>query len=164
MLRTAALTLALAMSLTHTFGQAPTPPVLEAEQILARLKAPKDHVLVVNFWATWCKPCIKEMPYLEQLRAAYAERGLKLLLVSNDLTDHIETQLVPFLQRRQLKGEVVVIKQANASEWIGRFDPSWSGAIPATLIVDREGKFVAFFEGEFPDYASLEAFVKPHVK
>jgi thiol-disulfide isomerase/thioredoxin len=147
---------------THAEGAAP--PTREAKQIISRLQAPTGQLTVVNFWATWCKPCIKEMPYFEQLGADYADKGLKVLLVSNDLTDHIQSQLVPFIEKMKLKNEVVIIKQTNAADWIGLFDASWSGAIPATLLVNGEGKFVAFFEGEFPTYQAIQDFVKPHLK
>lgn len=156
--------LVASITISSVLAQPSAPPIQDADQIIARIKAPTGHLTVVNFWATWCKPCIKEMPYLEQLGASYANKGVKVLLVSNDLKDHIQTQLVPFMDRFKLKNEVVVIKQSNSTDWIDKFDPSWSGAVPATLLVDGNGKFVAFFEGEFPTYEALENFVKPHLK
>ena len=62
-----------------------------------------DKVHVVNFWATWCAPCVKELPYFEKINKVYKAKGVELLLVSLDFPRKYETKLKPFLKERQLK-------------------------------------------------------------
>lgn len=140
--------------------------IVSQEQLIQRLQGNKDSLLVVNFWATWCKPCVEEMPHFTKLADAYRSRGVKVLLVSNDLTRQVETLVKPFIERNKLSSEVVVVNQLNANAMIDKVNElakaDWSGSIPATLIVDKQGKFVAFHEGEFT-YETLTKFVDPQV-
>ena len=98
-----------------------------------------DTTYVINFWATWCKPCIKELPYFEAVDSLYANQKLKVVLVSLDFPDQIESKLVPFVQEKELKSRVVVLLDGKYNDWIDKVSPQWSGAIPATYIY-RNGK------------------------
>ena len=83
-----------------------------------------DKVHVVNFWATWCAPCIKELPYFERINSDYSSKGVEILLVSLDFPRQYETKLKPYLKEKQLKSEVVCFDysldnvEAACSEWI----------------------------------------------
>jgi thiol-disulfide isomerase/thioredoxin len=137
--------------------------ILRFDQIEARLRDPNEtRFLVVNFWATWCKPCVKELPYFEKLRAEYAPQGVDVLLLSVDFPEDFEKRVRSFVKERGLESEVICINESNANSFIDRIDPSWSGAIPATLLVAPGGRYVAFHAGEFT-YESLVEFVKPHL-
>jgi len=113
-----------------------------------------DYTYVVNFWATWCVPCVKELPYFEQLRENYSEKNVHVLLVSIDFSKAVETSLVPFLKKEKLKSEVVLLDDADANSWIPKVDENWSGAIPATIIYNQSKR--AFFEKSFT-YEELES-------
>ncbi|MCB0374525.1 MAG: TlpA family protein disulfide reductase, partial [Sinomicrobium sp.] len=93
---------------------------------------------VINFWATWCKPCVEELPYFERLHENFKDRGVKVILVSLDMPGMIETQLIPFIRNRKLKPEVVVLDDPRQNMWISEIDENWSGAIPATLIYTND--------------------------
>lgn len=118
------------------------------------LEAENDTTYVVNFWATWCKPCVEELPSFEQLYQNYKDKKVRLILVSLDFEKQIESKLIPFMNKHQLKGEVLVLKQKGMNDWIDKIDPSWSGALPATVIYNKDKR--AFFEQSF-EYEELEA-------
>jgi thiol-disulfide isomerase/thioredoxin len=117
------------------------------------LEAENDTIYVVNFWATWCKPCVEELPSFEELYQNYKNKKVRLILVSLDFEKQIESKLIPFMDKHKLKGEVLVLKQKGMNNWIDKIDPSWSGALPATIIYNKNKR--AFFEQSF-DYEELE--------
>lgn len=98
-----------------------------------------DKVYVVNFWATWCAPCIKELPYFETVNR---RDDVEVLLVSLDFPKHKTKRLLPFVEKHQLQSKVVHLDDANENFWINDIDTEWSGAIPATIIyTQKERKF-----------------------
>lgn len=103
-----------------------------------------DTTYVVNFWATWCKPCVKELPYFEQIGENYKDKQLKVILVSLDFPEHIESKVLPFIAKEKISSKVVLLDDADANTWIPKVDPEWQGSIPATLIFNREKQ--KFFE------------------
>ena len=106
-----------------------------------------DTLYVVNVWATWCAPCIKELPYFEQIGQEYREKPIKVLLVSLDFPDKIVLQVIPFIRKKELQSEVILLDAPDANAWIPEVDPEWSGAIPATVIYDRGNR--KFYEQSF---------------
>lgn len=110
------------------------------------LHADDDKTYVINFWATWCKPCIEELPYFEALQTEHSE-SIKVILVSLDFPDKLESQLKPFVKKRNIKARVVLLDDPYENEWIPKVDEDWSGAIPATLIFNKSKK--EFYEGSF---------------
>ncbi len=93
-----------------------------------------DTTYVINFWATWCKPCIKELPYFEKVDSLYKDEKVKVILVSLDFPEKIESQLIPFVADNQIQSEVVVLLDGKYNNWIDKVSPEWTGAIPATYI------------------------------
>ncbi len=104
------------------------------EEIAPVFQQDNDTTYVINFWATWCKPCVKELPYFEALHEAYEGQAVKVVLISLDFPRQLRSALLPFLEKRQLKPEVLVLLDGKYNDWIDRVDPQWSGAIPATLM------------------------------
>ncbi len=118
--------------------------------------------LVIKFWATWCKPCVEELPMFEQLNERYGEKNVKVLLVSLDFKSQLQKRFLPFLETTRLKSEVVLFADQDANTWIPRISEDWDGAIPATYIV-RDGKR-EFHQGRFKDFSELETFMTPFLK
>ena len=116
-----------------------------------------DKTYVINFWATWCGPCVKELPYFEQLHANYKNKDVEVILVSLDFPHVYETKLKPFILKHELKSRVIVLNDGNENKWINAVDASWSGAIPATIIYNKNER--KFFERSFT-FEELEAEVK----
>lgn len=120
-----------------------------------------DKVHVVNFWATWCAPCVKELPYFEKINKEYKANGVEVLLVSLDFPRKYETKLKPFLKEKQLKSKVVCLNDVDQNRWIPEIDTTWSGAIPATIIY--KGGKRKFYEKSFT-YEELEKEVQQFLK
>ena len=92
-----------------------------------------DKIYVVNFWATWCAPCVKELPYFEELNSKENDL-IEVVLVSLDFANQLEKRLRPFAAKKGLKSRLVHLADPKTNSWIDRVDPSWSGTIPATII------------------------------
>ena len=109
-------------------------PVMDFEGFQPYLQKDTDTTYVVNFWATWCKPCVKELPAFEKLNRAYGDRKVKVLLVSLDFIKHYDTKLIPFINERNLESDILLLNDPRSNRWIDKVSPEWSGAIPATVI------------------------------
>lgn len=131
-------------------------PTLDFSSLEPRLYTNSDSVYTANFWAMWCAPCVKELPYFEEYLARHGKEKTAVLLVSMDFPNQIQDKLLPFLNQRQIyRSEVVLLDAPDANSWIDRIEPSWSGAIPATLIFNRDTSI--FIARPFTDLADLES-------
>ena len=116
----------------------------EFEEMVA---APSGQLRIYNFWATWCAPCIKEMPHFEKVDAA--DKDTSLFFISLD--DGRKTERVTnFIEKRNIKSPVYLLDDVDYNKWIDKVHPDWSGAIPATLFVDAQGN-KHFHEGEMSE-------------
>ncbi len=106
-----------------------------------------DTTYVVNFWATWCKPCVEELPHFEKLNKQYKKNKIKVLLVSLDMHNQVESKLLPFINEHQLKSEVILMRDPDSNAWIPKVDSTWTGAIPATMIYNKNLR--KFYEQSF---------------
>jgi len=116
--------------------------VYKVDALLKRISHP-DTIYVVNFWATWCKPCVKELPAFDSLGASSAP-AVKVLLVSLDFKEELEKKVNPFLKKNKVKTTCVLLDEVNGNDFINKISPRWSGAIPATLF--RHGDKSYFLE------------------
>ncbi len=104
-------------------------------------------IVIVNFWATWCKPCITELPYFEQINAEMKSEKFSVCLVNLDFNSKYKTSAVEFVRNRNIKSKVIHLNDTDPNKWINRIDSNWTGAIPATIIYEN-GKKIFFHEGE----------------
>ena len=134
------------LSTTAVFGQ--DVKLIKFEDLEKRMANSPDTVYIVNFWATWCAPCVKELPYFDQLAEKYNNEPIKVILCSLDFKSKLNKEVIPFLKKNQVKSEVV-LNENNDEKFINSVDSNWSGAIPSTLVIHGKKEIRAFYEKEF---------------
>lgn len=92
---------------------------------------------VFNFWATWCGPCIKELPHFDALESENS--NVKVYLVSIDFQSELE-KVKKFVAKKALNSDVLFLDEKDPDDYMGKVSQEWSGAIPATLFVTDLGK------------------------
>jgi thiol-disulfide isomerase/thioredoxin len=120
-----------------------------------------DKIHVVNFWATWCAPCVKELPYFEDINQNYKDKDVEVLLVSLDFPNKYETSLKPFIKKYDIKSKVVAFDDTDQNRWIPAINENWSGALPATIIYKGDKR--QFYEQSFTQ-EELETELKQFLK
>ncbi|WP_353778229.1 redoxin domain-containing protein [Winogradskyella sp. 3972H.M.0a.05] len=135
--------------------------VVDFEGLKPYLNKTDGKTYVVNFWATWCAPCVKELPYFEQLNTNYKDKGVEVLLVSLDFPRKYESKLKPFIKDKNLKSRVIAFDDVDQNTWIPAINESWSGAIPATIIYNEEKR--KFYEQSF-NYEELNHELQQFIK
>jgi thiol-disulfide isomerase/thioredoxin len=124
------------------------------------LNQQNDTTYIVNFWATWCIPCVKEMPYFQKLHDEFSGDKVKVVLVSLDFLKDMDTRLKPFIEKYRLSPQVILLNDPDANSWINKVSPEWSGALPATVFYNRN--FRAFYEKSFT-YEELQTIVNQNL-
>lgn len=119
------------------------------EQFKTIFNQQDDVLYVVNFWATWCKPCVEELPHFMEVKNKYADHeNFKMVLVSLDKSSDLQTKVKDFIAENQYVIDLYLLDDVkNMNTWIPAIDPSWSGAIPATIFY-KNSKSVFFVEGQ----------------
>lgn len=120
----------------------------------ALFKKEDDITYVVNFWATWCKPCVEELPHFEAINRKYKGDKVEVVLVSLDFPSRARELLIPFMKKKGISSDVVLLDDPRQNTWIPKVDKSWSGALPATVIFNRNKR--SFYEKSFT-FKELEA-------
>lgn len=122
--------------------------VIKYEQLFEKINQPTDQLIVVNFWATWCGPCVEEMPNFLQVNEEYKNNPkFKLIFVSMDRAKQLEA-VKSFIKKFDIQAEVVLLDDnKRMNEWIPAIDKSWSGNIPVTAFY-KNGQKVHFVGAE----------------
>ena len=101
-------------------------------------------VKVINFWATWCAPCVKEMPLFEKLN--HDDKSIKVILVSMDYDlDPDPAKVKRFIERKK------ILAEENPNDWIEKIDKNWTGALPSTLVINPNSGKRKFIQGELKE-------------
>ena len=117
---------------------------LKSTQELDELKnSLKGKVVLINFWATWCKPCVKEFPELVKLYNNYKDKNFQLVFISADVPEEIESKVVPFLKSQNVDFVSYYNNFDKPEELINYIDKNWEGAIPSTYVYDKEGNMTS---------------------
>ncbi len=125
--------------------------IVRLSHIINLLENREAGIQVINFWATWCAPCVKELPLFEKLNDE-ARENVSVTLVSMDLElDPNPEKVYKFISRKNIRSNVLLLDQANPNEWIDKISPDWSGVLPATLVVNTKNGKRQFIEGELAD-------------
>lgn len=147
----------LCFATLHTAAVCQPAGRVTARQLKAKIESPGDSIRIFNFWATWCGPCVKEMPLFEAYRLAHP--NVRLIFVSLDLQlDPDPAKVNRFASRKKLAGRVLLLDEPDPNAWIDTIEARWSGAIPATLVINPRNGKRAFEEKELKA-GELEALV-----
>ena len=114
-------------------------PISKTDDIKSIMDANKGKVVLLNFWATWCKPCVKEFPDLVKLQNNYKDKGFVLVFISADMPEEIKSKVTPFLNQEKVDFTTYYIGSDKPEDIINYVDKDWQGAIPSTYIYDKEG-------------------------
>ena len=125
-------------------------PTYNFEELEKNLPTDQEKTYVINFWATWCAPCVEELPHFLKLNN---KEDVEVILVSLDMPKMKETQLVPFVKKRNINAKVVLLDDPRSNVWIPKVDENWDGAIPATLIYNSKNR--KFYPRKFDTYQDL---------
>ena len=129
-------------------------PIVDNFDDLAPIFSREDgKTYVINFWATWCGPCVEELPYFERLAEETAGQDVEIILVSLDFKRDVRTKLLKFIQERPLELPVIALTDSKTNVWIDKVDPEWGGAIPITIVYKNDER--RFFAEQFSNYEEL---------
>lgn len=123
-------------------------------QELQKIIHQNDDVLyVVNFWATWCKPCIEEIPGFMEVNSIYNDNpNFKMIMVSLDSKRIMDTKVKKFIDKHNLDVDVYLLdEESHFTEWMPQIDDTWMGAIPATVLI-KNGKKLFFKQFQITQY------------
>ena len=110
--------------------------VVDFDGLYSKIDLSVDKTYVINFWATWCAPCVKELPYFEEVNKEFKDKNTEVILVSLDFPSQIETKLKPYLKKNKIKSKVILLDDSKMNTWVPKVSEKWDGGIPATLIVN----------------------------
>jgi thiol-disulfide isomerase/thioredoxin len=134
------------------------PKVVKLSELEKLIKTPSEQIQVVNFWATWCGPCVKEMPLIEKV--GLERTDIRITLVSMDLElDENPDKVFRFVERKQLKSDVMILDAPDPNSWIDKIEKQWNGSLPATIVINtKTGKRV--FVGKELKEGELESLIE----
>ena len=130
---------------------------MNLNELKAHIYQDNDVTYFVNFWATWCAPCVKELPYFEEFSAGLDPTKAQVILVSLDFDNAKEKRLISFVEKKQIRSEVIhFVEDVAPNYWIPEISDKWSGSIPATLVTNGKLGLDEFYEKSFHSTAELE--------
>lgn len=151
------------LTLTGVPVDAQSIPVWKLKDLQTAVDQPASPV-IINFWATFCKPCIAELPHFQKLANKYKSTGVRLIPVSLDLKEAYPSKIAALTKKLGLVASVVWLDEANADAFCPVVDSSWSGVIPATLFLNPRTGYRRFYEEELSAEAvekEIKAMLKP---
>ena len=122
-----------------------------------------DHPIILSFWATWCAPCLHEIPYFQETVKKFADQKVELILVSLDFKDSYPSAIESFVRKKNYQASFYWLNETNADHFCPKIDPKWDGSIPATLFVNNKTGYRKFYDRQLTPL-QVEAEVKAQVK
>lgn len=120
---------------------------ISKDELVQILNNPSGKLHVVNFWATWCAPCVAELSGFQEVVNKMKSDKVDFLFVSLDFPSDGEQKLTAFMKKNHYSFKVALMTETDANSWIDLVDPSWQGDIPSTLFVNNSRKIHQFHSG-----------------
>jgi thiol-disulfide isomerase/thioredoxin len=159
---------------TPIFGQDASVEVSDADSVPVRIiESYSDLVayvnqyqqsgqaVVVNFWASYCVPCLEELKYFESVQAKYASANVKVIFVNLDFPQHLQSRVMPVVKRERLQAEVVLLSDQDGDTWIPEVCPEWQGGLPFTKVMSQNNAQILYHQGKFATDKEIESFIMP---
>ncbi len=140
-------TLAFLFFYVMSFAQADQIKLKDLQQLISE---PSDHLQVINFWATWCAPCVKEIPMFERLNKENDKVDVTLVSMDYDLDQNPE-KVYRFISRKNIKSKVLILAETNPNNWMNKIDKNWSGGLPSTLVINTKSGKRKFIQRELQE-------------
>lgn len=137
-------------------------PLAKIKDVEQLKESAKGKVLLLNFWATWCKPCVHEFPDLIKLYNTYKNKDFEILFISVDVPEDVNLKVVPFLKDQKVDFTTYYSNFDKPEELINFIDKNWEGAIPSTYIYDKEGNLTSHILGS-ESYDDFEKEIKKNL-
>jgi thiol-disulfide isomerase/thioredoxin len=122
-----------------------------------------DTTYIINMWATYCAPCVAEIPDMLTIANKYKLQPVKFYFISLDFAENYPKKINAFIKKRKWKSNFLWLNETNADYFCPKVDSTWSGGLPATLIINRKNNFKYFIEDTI-SASNLEAEIKKSLK
>jgi thiol-disulfide isomerase/thioredoxin len=132
-------------------SSAQTVSIVKFDALQKIITSNNDTTYVINFWATWCKPCVHELPGFVKIDSMYKNEKVKVLLVSLDFVKDTKTRLEPFLKQKKIATTVWLLNEPDYNSWIDKVDPEWGGSLPTTFIYKNHKHLLLEYELGFAE-------------
>ncbi len=113
-----------------------------------------DTTYLLNFWATTCPPCLKEIPLFEKILKEKKGKKFKIILFNTDGKKQIEKRVIPYLTKHKLFAKVIAVTDPNATKWTAMVNPDWYGSLPYTVIYKNDKR--KYYNESFENYNLLK--------
>lgn len=134
----------------HTGADAPPVHKWKITDLEAYM-AKADHPIIINFWATFCVPCNKEIPYFQSTAAKYKQQGVELVLVSLDLPDYYPARIAAFAKKQNYTATLAWLNETDADFFCPRVDKRWTGGIPSSLFINNKTHYRRFYDRQLTE-------------
>jgi thiol-disulfide isomerase/thioredoxin len=121
--------------------------IVKLRELKKVIESPGDNIRVINFWATWCGPCVKELPLFEKLNAERKDVAVTLVSMDLDL-DPNPAKVHKFVTKKKIASDVLILDENDPNVYIDQIDKQWSGALPATIVINSKTGKRVFAERE----------------
>jgi thiol-disulfide isomerase/thioredoxin len=136
-----------------------TVETIDAAGLKALRKNPTGKLLLINFWATWCGPCVTEFPELVTINRMYRQRAFEMVTVAAHTPDE-KNEVLAFLKKQQASGRNLMFGSTEKYDLMDAFDSDWMGALPYTLLITADGYVIYKEQGSFDPLELKRAIVK----
>jgi thiol-disulfide isomerase/thioredoxin len=140
--------MAVSQAAHATATAAPPAQLIKAAELRALLDRQRGRVVVLNLWATWCVPCLREIPDLVQLETEFRTRGVTLIGLGMDEGSSLQGMVEPFRREHFPGFRTWLRNEPDMDTLVSVVDPAWNEILPTTYLIGRDGKVARKIQGK----------------